>query len=169
MKRREEKREGRSVNKEGRRGEEARRGEIEGRRAGMTENSLHKCEHHACTHTHTNTHTVIHNTGIVLCPEFDSNFLKRPAVGRKLPQRRCIIHSKDSPKVCCIKRTTSTTAAFERRAPITGGRAAEVSQFASQTALRPQLEAGRLNIKTSSRNEERLLWRGRGSVQRCLP
>lgn len=35
-------------------GEETRRGD-EGRRGGMQmiENSLHKCEHHACTHTHT--------------------------------------------------------------------------------------------------------------------
>lgn len=43
----------------------------------MTENSLHKCEHHACKHSDT--------PGIVLCPEFDSTFLKRAAVGWKLP------------------------------------------------------------------------------------
>lgn len=121
----------------------------------MRENSLHKCEHHACMRTHS------HIPGIVLCPEFDSNFLKS-CCGLEAPTEcRCLIHSKtpESLKARCIKHT-DTHRLLQRlllctmliqdermeKGSYNGRQCVEVLHFASHTSLRPQLEATKLNI-----------------------
>lgn len=145
----------------------------------MTENSLHKCEHHACKHSDT--------PGIVLCPEFDSTFLKRAAVGWKLPLPVHASFIQTAPQVSegalrktqlplppCVQFAIPRRTRGVKRGSNNGRLCAEVRQvffsffFASQSFFpRPQLEASRLIIHEPGKRGD-CGGLARRSAQRCL-